>query len=87
MAARPPRPPLQSPPRRARQRSPSCCAFLVDGLGDAADQALGHVVLAPVGDDLAQLGLELGRAAAGSAEVQVLGDLQPARSSVSSPSR
>src|SRR6516165_4961573 len=52
--------------------------FLFDGLGHPADQAFGHAVLAPVGDHLAQLRLELGRAPAGSAVVEVDPDLLPA---------
>ena len=50
-------------------------AFLVEGRGHPLDQALGHPVLAPVGDDPAQLGLELGRSAAGAAVVQMDPDL------------
>src|SRR6202142_912821 len=51
-------------------------AFFVDGLGHAADQAVRHPVLAPVGDDLAQLGFEAGGAAAGPTPVEVHPDLR-----------
>src|ERR1700722_2059340 len=46
-------------------------AFFVDGLGHAADEAVRYAVLAPVGNDLAQLGFEAGGAAAGPAPVEV----------------
>src|SRR5271170_2300281 len=46
-------------------------AFFVDGLGHAADEAVGHPVLAPVGDDLAQLGFEVGGSTAGPTPVEV----------------
>ena len=49
--------------------------FLVDGRSHPLHQTLGHVVLAAVGDDPAQLGLELGRAAAGPAVVEMDPDL------------
>src|ERR1700728_1812422 len=49
--------------------------FLVNGLGDTADQALGHMILAVVGNDNSKLRLELDGSATGSAEVQVLGNL------------
>jgi hypothetical protein len=41
--------------------------FFVDGLGDPSDQALGHVILAVIGDDQPQLRLELDRPATGRA--------------------
>ena len=74
-----PSPPWPGPPsgtsgdrRGDVSARPSCCrTFFVDGLGHPLDQAVGHLVLAAVGDDLAQLGLELGGADAGPAQVQV----------------
>src|ERR1700689_4523768 len=51
-------------------------AFFVDGLGHAADEAVGHPVLGPVGDDLAQLGFEAGGAAARPTPVEVDTDLR-----------
>src|SRR5271165_2022147 len=51
-------------------------AFFVDGLGHSADEAVGYTVLAAVGDDLAQLRLEAGGAAAGPAPVEVHPDLR-----------
>src|ERR1700722_15874096 len=50
-------------------------AFFVDGLGHTADEAVGHPVLAAVGDDPAQLGFEVRRAVAGRAPVEVDADL------------
>src|ERR1700733_11519842 len=50
-------------------------AFFVDGRGHSLDQALGHPVLAPVRDHPAQLGLELGRAVARAAPVEMDPDL------------
>src|ERR1700722_13165834 len=50
-------------------------AFFVDGLGHAADEAVGHPVLAAVGDDPAQLGLEVRGATAGRAPVEGDADL------------
>src|SRR5271154_2858990 len=51
-------------------------AFFVDGLGHAADEAVGHTVLAAVGDDLSQFRFEAGGAAAGPAPVEVHPDLR-----------
>ena len=48
-----------------------------EGLGHPVDERVGHVVLAPVGDDLAQLGLEAVGPDAGPAQVEVAGDLDP----------
>src|ERR1700689_2190708 len=53
-------------------------AFFVDGLGHAADEAVRHPVLAPVGDDLAQLGFEARGAAAGPPPVEVDSHLRAA---------
>src|SRR6516165_5246130 len=50
-------------------------AFFVEGLRHPLDQALRHAVLALVGDDLAQLGLELGGPVARAAPVEVDADL------------
>src|ERR1700677_3275294 len=51
-------------------------AFFVDGFGHTADEAVGHPVLAPVGDDLAPLGFEAGGATAGPTPVEVDPDLR-----------
>src|SRR5687768_6659250 len=52
--------------------------LVVDGLGHAEAQRLGHLVAALHGDDLAQLGLEVERLQAREAVVEVLLDVGPA---------
>src|SRR6516165_3175125 len=53
-------------------------AFGFNRLGHPLNEAVGHPVLAPVGDHLAQFRFELGRAPAGAAIVEVDPDLLPA---------
>ena len=49
----------------------------LERLGHPLDESVGHTLLAPAGDDLAQLGLESVGPDAGAAQIEVTGDLHP----------